>query len=212
MSCLQDNAAVDQNHPVPSSALTVGGAAHNYASRGPLVAAADTGSPVGGSLMDIGIGLPVLCPAPELSVTAWARCAEERGFTSLGTIDRLVYDCYEPFTELAVAAGATSSIRLTTVVLLAPLRANHALFAKSAATLDRLSRSRLVLGLAPSSREDDYTAGGVDFRRRGKLLDALVERAVRQWERPGDGTGPARPRPAARRCCSAGPAKPPCAG
>jgi alkanesulfonate monooxygenase SsuD/methylene tetrahydromethanopterin reductase-like flavin-dependent oxidoreductase (luciferase family) len=141
--------------------------------------------------MDIGIGLPVLCPAPELPAMAWARRAEERGFSSLGTIDRLVYDCYEPFTELAVAAGATSSIRLTTVVLLAPLRANHALFAKSAATLDRLSGGRLVLGLAPSSREDDYTVGGVDFRRRGKLLDALVERAVRQWARPGDGTGPA---------------------
>jgi alkanesulfonate monooxygenase SsuD/methylene tetrahydromethanopterin reductase-like flavin-dependent oxidoreductase (luciferase family) len=57
--------------------------------------------------MDIGIGLPVLCPAPEMPVTAWARRAEERGFTSLGTIDRLVYDSYEPFTELAVAAGAT---------------------------------------------------------------------------------------------------------
>ena len=141
--------------------------------------------------MDIGIGLPVLCPDPELPVTAWARRAEERGFTSLGATDRLVYDQYEPFTELAVAAGATSRIRLTTVVLLAPLRANHALFAKSAATLDRLSRGRLVLGLAPSAREDDYLAGGVDFARRGKLLDALVERAVRQWARPGDGTGPA---------------------
>ena len=141
--------------------------------------------------MDIGIGLPVLCPAPETPVTAWARRAEERGFTSLGTIDRLVYDCYEPFTELAVAAGATYSIRLTTVVLLAPLRANHALFAKSAATLDRLSGGRLVLGLAPGPREDDYTVGGIDFRRRGKLFDALVERAVRQWDRPGDGTGPA---------------------
>ena len=66
--------------------------------------------------MDIGIGLPVLCPAPEMPVTAWARRAEERGFTSLGAIDRLVYDSYEPFTELAVAAGATSRIRLTTVV------------------------------------------------------------------------------------------------
>jgi alkanesulfonate monooxygenase SsuD/methylene tetrahydromethanopterin reductase-like flavin-dependent oxidoreductase (luciferase family) len=141
--------------------------------------------------MDIGIGLPVLRPDPELPVAAWARRAEERGFTSLGTIDRLVYDCYEPLTELAFAAGATSRIRLTTVVLLAPLRANHALFAKSAATLDRLSGGRLVLGLAPGSREDDYTVGGADFRRRGKLFDALVERSVRQWEHPGDGTGPA---------------------
>ena len=141
--------------------------------------------------MDIGIGLPTLRPDPEVSITAWARRAEARGFTSLGATDRLVYDSYEPFTALAVAAGATSRIRLTTGILLAPLRANHALFAKSAATLDRLSCGRLVLGLAPGPREDDYTTSGADFRRRGKLLDALVERAVRQWERPGDGTGPA---------------------
>jgi alkanesulfonate monooxygenase SsuD/methylene tetrahydromethanopterin reductase-like flavin-dependent oxidoreductase (luciferase family) len=161
--------------------------------------------------MDIGIGLPAVRPDPELSITAWARRAEERGFTSLGTIDRLVYDSYEPFTTLAVAAGATSRIRLTTVILLAPLHANHALFAKSAATLDCLSSGRLVLGLAPGPREDDYTVGGVDFRRRGKLFDALVERAVRQWDTLTASAQP-RPRPAARRCCSGGPAGPPCAG
>lgn len=141
--------------------------------------------------MDIGIGLPGLRPDPELSITAWARRAQERGFASLGTIDRLVYDSYEPLTALAVAAGATSRIRLTTGILLAPLRADHALFAKSVATLDRLSGGRLTLGLAPGGREDDFTVGGVDFRHRGKLFDALLERAVRQWEHPGDGVGPA---------------------
>lgn len=141
--------------------------------------------------MDISIGLPALHPAPELSITAWARRAEERGFTSLGTIDRLVYDNYEPLTALAVAAGATTRIRLITGILLAPLRTNHVLFAKSAATLDRLSGGRLVLGLAPGVREDDFSVCGVDFHRRGKLFDALVERAVRQWARLGDGVGPA---------------------
>ena len=141
--------------------------------------------------MDIAIGLPTLRPDPELSIVAWARRAEERGFSGLGVIDRVVYDNDECLTALAVAAGATSRIRLTTCVLVAPLRANHALFAKTAATLDRLSGGRLVLGLAPGPREDDYTAGDVDFRHRGKLLDALVDQAVRQWERRGDGIGPA---------------------
>jgi alkanesulfonate monooxygenase SsuD/methylene tetrahydromethanopterin reductase-like flavin-dependent oxidoreductase (luciferase family) len=140
--------------------------------------------------VDIAIGLPALRPDPALSITVWARGAEERGFTSLGIIDRLVYDNYEPLTALAVAAGATSHIRLTTCVLVAPLRANGALLAKSAATLDRLSRGRLVLGVAPGPREDDYRVGGVDFRHRGKLLDAFVEQAVRQWD-GGDGVGPA---------------------
>ena len=141
--------------------------------------------------MDVAIGLPTLHPDPELSIAAWARRAEERGFSSLGVIDRVVYDNDECLTALAIAAGATSRIRLTTCVLVAPLRANHALFAKSAATFDRLSGGRLVLGLAPGPREDDYAVGDVDFRHRGKLLDALVEQAVRQWEGLGDGVGPA---------------------
>ncbi|WP_405682435.1 LLM class flavin-dependent oxidoreductase [Streptomyces sp. NBC_00057] len=139
--------------------------------------------------MDIGIGLQALHPDPDLSVVDWARRAEERGFSTLGTTDRLVYDTYEPLTALAVAAGATSRIRLTTAILLAPLRANHALFAKSAATLDRLSDGRLVLGLAPGAREDDYNASGVDFRQRGKLFDALLQRATWQWQDHG-GIGP----------------------
>jgi alkanesulfonate monooxygenase SsuD/methylene tetrahydromethanopterin reductase-like flavin-dependent oxidoreductase (luciferase family) len=142
--------------------------------------------------MDFGIGLPALRPDPDLSIADWARRAEERGFATLGTIDRVVYDNYEPLTALAVAAGVTSRIRLTTSVLLAPLRANHALFAKSAATLDRLSGGRLVLGLGSGIREDDFSASGVDFRRRGKLLDALLERATRQWQdRSGIGPHPA---------------------
>ncbi|MCQ4043812.1 LLM class flavin-dependent oxidoreductase [Streptantibioticus rubrisoli] len=63
------------------------------------------------------------------------------------------------------------------------------MFAKATATLDRLSRGRLVLGLAPGGREDDYNASGVEFDQRGKLFDALLERAVRQWQDDG-GIGP----------------------
>ncbi|MFD9812586.1 LLM class flavin-dependent oxidoreductase [Streptomyces sp. NPDC059080] len=144
--------------------------------------------------MEIGIGLPVLRPDPDLSIVDWARRAESRGFSSVGSTDRLVYDQYEPLTALAVAAGATSRIRLTTSILLAPLRANHALFAKSAATLDRLSGGRLVLGLAPGAREDDYGASGLEFRCRGKLFDALLEQATGQWQNHDDiGPRPATP-------------------
>lgn len=140
--------------------------------------------------MDIGIGLPALRPDPDLSIVAWARRAEERGFATLGTIDRVVYDNYESLTALGLAAGATSRIRLATAILLAPLRSNHALFAKSAATLDRLSGGRLVLGLAPGFREDDYSASGVDYQHRGRLFDAQLERMTRQWQDPSCDIGP----------------------
>src|SRR5581483_11719800 len=92
---------------------------------------------------------------------SWARDAEEAGFSTLGTIGRLVYPNYEELISLAAAAAVTSRIRLTTSVLLAPLYANTALFAKQAASLDRLSGGRLVLGLGLGGREDDYTASAL---------------------------------------------------
>ena len=42
--------------------------------------------------MDIGIGLPATIPGVgREELLTWARRAEERGFSSLGVIDRLVY-------------------------------------------------------------------------------------------------------------------------
>ena len=56
--------------------------------------------------MDVGIGLPSTIPGVERDqLLQWARRAEARGFSSLGTIDRLVYDNYEPLIALAAAAA-----------------------------------------------------------------------------------------------------------
>src|SRR5215210_5496596 len=130
--------------------------------------------------MDVGIGLPSTIPGVERAqVLEWARRAEQRGFSSLGTIDRIVYDNYEPLIALAAAAAVTERIRLATTILIAPYRANGALVAKQAASVDRLSNGRLVLGAAVGGREDDYEASGVDFHSRGRLFDEMLD----QWER-----------------------------
>ena len=52
--------------------------------------------------MDISIGLPNTLAHPGPLMIEWARRAEERGFTSLGTIDRIVYPNYDTMTSLAV--------------------------------------------------------------------------------------------------------------
>jgi alkanesulfonate monooxygenase SsuD/methylene tetrahydromethanopterin reductase-like flavin-dependent oxidoreductase (luciferase family) len=139
--------------------------------------------------MDVGIGLPTTIPGvtgPQ--VLEWARRAEARGFSSLGTIDRIVYPNYEPLIALAAAAAVTERIKLATTILIAPYRANAALVAKQAATLDNLSGGRLVLGVAVGGREDDYEVSGVDFHTRGKRFDAMLAEWDELWS--GDRVGP----------------------
>ncbi|MEY9858933.1 alkanesulfonate monooxygenase SsuD/methylene tetrahydromethanopterin reductase-like flavin-dependent oxidoreductase (luciferase family) [Catenulispora sp. GAS73] len=143
--------------------------------------------------MEVGIGLPI--SAPELLLD-WARAADTGPFTTLGLLDRLVYDNPEPLVTLAVLAGATSRVRLQTEVLLAPLR-EPVLLAKQAATLDRLSGGRFVLGLGVGGREDDHEAAGTDLHTRGRLLDRQMRVMQRIWSGAphSDTVGPIGPRP-----------------
>jgi alkanesulfonate monooxygenase SsuD/methylene tetrahydromethanopterin reductase-like flavin-dependent oxidoreductase (luciferase family) len=132
--------------------------------------------------VDIGIGLPNTVPGTEgRRLVDWARDAEAAGFSTLGTIGRLVYPNYEELIALSAAAAVTSQIRLTTSVLLAPLYTNSALFAKQAASLDRLSGGRLVLGLGLGGRDDDFAASGVGTQGRGHRLEEQVAMMKRVW-------------------------------
>ena len=149
--------------------------------------------------MDVGIGLPATIPGVQPGqLLEWARRAEARGFSSLGTIDRIVYGNYESLIALAAAAAVTERIRLATTILIAPYRINGALVAKQAATLDHLSGGRLVLGVAPGARQDDYDVSGADLHRRGRELDKMLDLWRRIWAGEDFGTagaiGPQPPR------------------
>src|SRR5512133_1012462 len=141
--------------------------------------------------MEIGIGLPnAVGGVDRAGIVDWARRAEAAGFSSLGTLDRLVYPNYESLIALAAAAAVTDRIRLVTDILLAPLRTNTALLAKQATTIDQLSGGRLVLGLAAGGRDDDYAISGADFASRGRAFDRQLEQLGRLWKGEG-GVGPA---------------------
>lgn len=140
--------------------------------------------------MEIGIALPNAVPGARGSeLTEWARRADARGFSSLGTIDRVVYDNYEPLVALAAAAAVTERIGLATTVLLAPLRTNTVELAKQALSIHALSAGRLTLGVGLGAREDDYEISGVELRGRGRRLDAMLERIRAVWD--DDELGPA---------------------
>jgi alkanesulfonate monooxygenase SsuD/methylene tetrahydromethanopterin reductase-like flavin-dependent oxidoreductase (luciferase family) len=141
--------------------------------------------------MDVGIGLPnTVLGVDKAGIVDWARAAEAAGFSSLGTIDRVAYGNYESLIALAAAAAVTDRIRLVTDILIAPLRSNASLLAKQAATIDNLSSGRLVLGLAPGGRPDDYEIAGLDFTTRGRSFDRQLEDLARFWAGDG-GVGPA---------------------
>ena len=138
--------------------------------------------------MDIGIGLPNMVPGADRdAIVEWAKRSEQRGFSSLGTLDRILYESYEPLTALAAAAAVTERIGLLTAVLLGPLRSNAPLLAKQAQSVQALSGGRLTLGIGLGARDDDYEASGVETGERGRLFDQLLADLTDAWKDGGVG-------------------------
>ncbi len=133
--------------------------------------------------MDVAIGLPNAVPGTTgEQLTVWARRADARGFSSLGTIDRKAYSNYEPMVALAAAAAVTERIGLATTVLLGPLRGNAAALAKQALSLHALSGGRFTLGIGIGGREDDYDVAEVDMGDRGETIDAMLGKIRSVWD------------------------------
>ena len=149
--------------------------------------------------MKVGIGLPGNVPGTKGdTILEWARRADAGPFSSLGVIDRLVYDNYEPLVMLSAAAGATSRVRLLTCVLLAPLR-KPGVLAKQAASLDAISGGRLTLGVGVGRRPDDYQVAPSEYARGGRNMGRSLAtmRSIWNGEVMGEGgAGPMGPAPA----------------
>jgi alkanesulfonate monooxygenase SsuD/methylene tetrahydromethanopterin reductase-like flavin-dependent oxidoreductase (luciferase family) len=130
----------------------------------------------------VGIGLPTTIPGVHRDqVLEWARRADSAGFSTLGTLDRLVYPNHEPLVALGAAAAVTERIGLMTAVLLLPWRQNALLVAKQAATVHALSEGRLTLGVGLGSRDDDYEASGVPMQGRGKVAGEMLATIRELW-------------------------------
>lgn len=141
--------------------------------------------------MDISIGLPSTVRGLDgPALLDFARAADQAGFAGLGVIDRLVYDNYDSLVSLAAAAAVTERIRLASTVLLASYRGSGTVLAKQLSSIDRLSGGRLVVGLSVGDRPDDFVAAGAAFRRRGRLLDAVVRELAAVWSTKEIGPAP----------------------
>jgi alkanesulfonate monooxygenase SsuD/methylene tetrahydromethanopterin reductase-like flavin-dependent oxidoreductase (luciferase family) len=147
--------------------------------------------------MRVGVGLPGTVPQTSGQLLIqWATLADQGPFSSLGVLDRLVYDSYEPLTMLAAAAAVTRRVLLATTIVVAPLR-NTSLLAKTASSVDALSNGRLVLGLAVGARQEDYRAAGLEYRGRGRRLVDQLTTLRMIWEegrsRPSAARAPGPP-------------------
>jgi len=106
------------------------------------------------------------------------RRIEDLGFSTFLIRDHFVPDFFgdqpAPLVSLASAAGATSRLRLGTMVLAVDYR-HPAMLAKEAATLDLLSGGRLELGLGAGWLRREYESVGVPFESAGIRIERLEE-------------------------------------
>nr|WP_314541804.1 TIGR03571 family LLM class oxidoreductase [uncultured Massilia sp.] len=110
-----------------------------------------------------------------------ARLADRLGFRALWVRDVPLYDpsfgdaaqVFEVFSYLGYLAGITRDILLGTAAVVLPLR-EPLLTLKSAATVQRLSGERLLLGVASGDRPVEYPLFGRDFDTRGSRFREQV--------------------------------------
>lgn len=111
------------------------------------------------------------------SRTAWittARRVEELGYATLLIPDRPTIGGLAPLTALAVAAGATTSLRIGSYVFCNEYR-HPVLLAREAATLDLLSEGRFELGLGAGVGPSEFQQLGIPFANAGTRVGHLEE-------------------------------------
>jgi len=92
----------------------------------------------------------------------------------------LDFPWHEPIAMLSAIAAVTRRIRLTTGVMITPLRP-VAVLAKQCVTLHLLSRGRFDLGWGVGWQEAEYKANNMDFATRFGMLEEQVQACREIW-------------------------------
>jgi probable F420-dependent oxidoreductase len=132
-----------------------------------------------GDLLDAG-------PVAEVAVAAEAAGWGGLSFTehpapSAKWLEHGGHQSLDPFVALACAAGATSRVRLLTYLSVAPYR-NPLLLAKTAASLDKVSNGRFILGIGTGYLKSEFFALGVDFENRNRRFDEALDVLPLHWK------------------------------
>ena len=152
--------------------------------------------------MKIGFSLPNIGPIGTAeAITKVAQRAEALGYSSLWTIERLLYPVklqrpypgtpdghlpeiykhvFDPVEALTYVAAQTKKIRLGTSVLDMPYH-NPVVLARRLTTLDVLSNGRLNVGLGLGWNKDEMDATNADMTKRGALADEFLPLLKAIW-------------------------------
>ncbi len=113
-------------------------------------------------------------------ILAYAERAEQLGYESLWAWDHVIlgvepaFPIIDALSILTAIAVRTSRIKLGTGILVLPLR-NPTVLAKQIGSLDHISKGRFILGTAVGWYAREFGAVGVDFKKRGRIMDRNLE-------------------------------------
>jgi probable F420-dependent oxidoreductase len=138
------------------------------------------------------------CAAPETAAKV-ARAAEAAGFESVWTGEHVVlpdpqappspapprHPMLDPAVALGFLSAHTQRLRLATGIIILPQR-NPVVLAKELASVDVLSRGRLMFGLGAGYLKPEFDAVGARFDDRGARTDEYIDvlRALWSEEKP----------------------------
>jgi probable F420-dependent oxidoreductase len=103
-----------------------------------------------------------------------ARKIEDLGFSTLFVPDHFIDHPLAPFPAMSLAAEATESLRVGSLVLANDYR-HPVVLAREAATLDLLTDGRLELGIGAGWMTADYDSAGMILDRPGVRVERLAE-------------------------------------
>jgi probable F420-dependent oxidoreductase len=140
---------------------------------------------------------------PELFAEL-ARDAEQCGFESIWTVEHVVVPqphmpypgskdgqmpggdhvpIPDPLIPLAYAAALTTKLKFSTGIVILPQR--HPLYlAKQLATLDLLSKGRMMIGIGSGWMKEEFDSLGIGFNLRGALTDESIQAMRAIWRDP----------------------------
>lgn len=140
----------------------------------------------------LGFGLPVSGSwATPANMQAIARRAEELGYASLWTFQRLLTPAtgdwapayravHDPIVALAYVAAVTERVRLGLAIVNLPFYAPIVL-SKQLTTMDIVTAGRLDVGLGLGWSREEFSAVGVPYQRRGARAEEFLRCLEAIW-------------------------------